>query len=171
MANTLQTTPIVSRNGRLVFFNTTDYNARLRQKYSDGEWQLKQELALHPMLLDWLPGFSGFESAPGKTWRWCSNEGVLQIHNTSQRSRKIRLEMYFATGHEQFASLSINGAGISEELQVNASPRFYSKTLEIPPGKSTIKFSSNAQRVNAPLDPRYLIFRIEDFKLTELEYN
>lgn len=167
IARALQTTPVVSRNDRLVFFSATDYNARLRQKYSDGEWQLKQDRALHPVMLDWLGGFSGLESAPGKTWRWCSSNGELHIHNTSPRPRNVTVEMYLVTGHEQFASLRISGLGISDQLQVNSTPHFYSKTLQIPPGKSVLNFTSDAQRVNAPLDPRYLVFRIEDFKLTE----
>lgn len=172
LAGALQTTPLISRNGRLVFFNAAGYNARLREQYSESEWQLRQDRALHPVMLDWLGGFSGFESAPGKTWRWSSNTGELHIHNTAQHPRNVTVEMYFATGHEQFATLSITGvgiAGISDRMQVNATPHFYSKTFQIPPGKSVLKFTSDAPRVNAPLDSRYLVFRIEDFKLTELD--
>ena len=79
--------------------------------------------------------------------------------------------MYVATGHEQFSDLTITGASLSDNLKINAHPQFYSKMIDIPPGESVIRFASNAARVNAPLDPRYLVFRIEDFKLTELEAN
>jgi len=173
LSNALATAPVVSRNGRLVFFNTTDYNARLRQKYSESEWQARQEQALHPIMLDWRGGFSGFESSPDKTktWRWSSNEGELHIHNTANRNRKIRVDLYFATGHEQLSDLTITGASLADNLKINADPKFYSKMIDIPPGESVIRFVSNAPRVNAPLDPRYLVFRVEDFKLTELEAN
>jgi len=173
VSSALGTTPVVSRNGRLVFFNTSDYNARLRQKYSESEWQARQERALHPIMLDWLGGFSGFESSPdkNKTWRWSSNEGELHIHNTANRKRRIRVDLYFATGHEQFSDLAITGASLSDNLKINANPQFYSKMIDISPGETVIRFASNAPRVNAPLDPRYLVFRIEDFKLTELEAN
>jgi phosphoglycerol transferase len=173
LSSALGTPPVISRNGRLVFFNTTDYNARLHQKYSETEWQAQQERALHPIMLDWLGGFSGFESSPDntKTWRWCSNEGELHIHNPANRNRKIRVDLYFATGHEQFSDLTITGASLSDNLKINAHPQFYSKMIDIPAGETVIRFSSNAPRVNAPLDPRYLVFRVEDFKLTELEAN
>jgi len=171
LSTALGTTPVVSRNGRLVFFNLSEYNARLRQKYSETEWQTRQERALHPIMLDWLGGFSGFESSPTTTWRWCSSEGELHIHNTANRKRRIRVDMYVATGHEQFSDLTITGASLSDNLKINAHPQFYSKMIDIPPGESVIRFASNAARVNAPLDPRYLVFRIEDFKLTELEAN
>jgi hypothetical protein len=122
-------------------------------------------------MLDWLGGFSGFVSSPTTTWRWSSNEGELHIHNNANRKRRIRVDMYVATGHEQFSDLTITGASLSDNLKINAHPQFYSKMIDIPPGESVIRFASNAARVNAPLDPRYLVFRIEDFKLTELEAN
>jgi hypothetical protein len=52
---------------------------------------------------------------------------------------------------------------------VNNKPYFYAETVIIPPGESTIRFRSAARPVNAPSDTRVLVFRIEDFKLTELD--
>jgi len=164
----LQSGPIVSDNGRLIFYNATDYSSRLRQKYSDSEWQAKQELTLHPLMLDWTGGFSGLESSPEKNWRWCSNEGELHIYNTSARARRINLEMAFVSGYEQFADMAISGL-YSDQLKTNANPTSYSKTITVPPGESVIKFASNGRRVDAPLDPRVLIFRIENFKMNVLE--
>ena len=164
----LQTEPLRSQNGRLLFYNLAGYRARLRGEYSDSEWQAKQDLSMHPLLLDWKGGFSDYETLSGRTWRWCSNEGELHLRNLSARPRTVKLEMSFATGHEQFDDLIISGL-ISEKLKVNSIPSFYSKTVTVPPGESVINFRSNAPRVDAPLDTRYLVFRVEDFKMTELE--
>jgi phosphoglycerol transferase len=168
LRDVLQIGPSISENGRLVFFPATDYNWRLRQKYSESEWQAKQELTLHPLMLDWKGGFSGLESSPEKNWRWCSNEGELHFYNTSQRARRVSLEMSFVSGYEQFDDLVISGL-ISDQLKTNATPVSYSKTITVPPGESIIKFVSNGRRIDAPLDPRVLIFRIENFKMTVLE--
>jgi hypothetical protein len=119
-------------------------------------------------MLDWKGGFSGLESGDGKTWRWCSSEGELRIYNTLERPRPVSLEMWFVSGHEQPADLFLSGL-ISEQLKVNSTPSFYSKTVTAPPGESVISFRSTAKRVDAPLDPRFLVFRIENFKLTELQ--
>jgi len=168
LSNVLQTKPLVSPNGRLLFFNLADYGRRLRDNYHDSEWQKKQELSFHPLLLDWKGGFSGLESRPDKTWRWCSSEGELRLRNTSTLPRTIKLEMSFATGYEQLDDFIISGL-ISEQLKVNNTPTFYSKTVTVPPGESVIRFRSTAKRVAAPLDTRVLVFRIEDFKMTELQ--
>jgi phosphoglycerol transferase len=167
-AAALQSQPLVSGNGRLIFFNLADYTRRLQGRYSESEWQTRQEQALHPIMLDWKGGFSNLESEDGKTWRWCSSEGDLRIHNTLPRPRTISLEMGFASGQEQPDDFFLSGL-ISEQLKVNSTPSFYSKMVTVPPGESVISFRSTAKRVDAPLDPRFLVFRVENFKLTELQ--
>ena len=168
LRNAVQVEPIESEDARLVFFKTTDYNSHLRQQYSESEWSAKQELTLHPLTIDWRGGFSGLESLPEKTWRWNSGEGELRFHNPSQKSRRVNLEMSFVTGHEEFADVSITGL-VSDQLKANANPVFYSKTVTVPPGDSVIKFACNGRRVYAPLDPRVLVFRVENFKMMVLE--
>ena len=164
----LQAKPLNSPNGRLLFFNLSDYGRTLREKYSESEWAVKKELSFHPVLLDWTGGFSGLESGPVKTWRWCSNDGELRIKNTASLPRTIKLEMAFATGYPELDDFVISGL-ISEQLKVNYQPAPYSKTITVPPGESVIHFHSAAKRIDAPLDTRFLVFRIEDFKLTEVE--
>jgi len=168
LSNLLQTAPLISSNNRLVFFNLADYGRRLRANYSDDEWKARQQTSFYPVLVDWKGGFSGLESRPGKTWRWCSSEGELVLRNTSQRPRTVKLEMSFATGYEQLDDFVITGL-ISEQLKLNSSPAFYSKTVTLPPGVSVIHFRSAAKRVDAPGDDRVLVFRVEDFKMTELQ--
>ena len=164
----LQTTPLISPNSRLVFFNLIDYGERLRQKSSSGEWEVKKDFSFHPLLLEWTGGFSELETRADKTWRWCSSEGELHLRNTAKLPRTVKLEMSFATGYEQLDELTISGL-ISDQLKVNDKPHFYLKTVTVPPGESIITFRSAAQRVNAPQDTRVLVFRIEDFKMTELQ--
>jgi phosphoglycerol transferase len=164
----LQVGPVASENGRLVFFKTTDYTSRLRQRYSESDWAAKETLTLYPVILDWRGGFSGLESMPEKTWRWSSDEGELRFHNTSQRARLVSLEMSFVSGYAEFADLIISGL-VADQLKVNVNPLFYKKTVTIPPGESSIKFTCNGRRVDAPVDPRVLVFRIENFKMTVLE--
>jgi hypothetical protein len=71
--------------------------------------------------------------------------------------------MSLVGGYDQFDDLTISGL-YSDRIKINSSPRPYSKTITVPPGESIIKFTSNGRRVDAPLDPRVLIFRIENFK-------
>jgi phosphoglycerol transferase len=160
--------PFISDDGRLAFFDMTNFNQTLREQYSQN-WAEKQDLALHPLLLDWRGGFSGLEVTSGKDWRWCSSNGELILNNTAEHPRTIKLEMLFATGQPHDDNLILSGSLISERLKINANPRSYTKTLTVPPGNQVIKFACDASRVDAPLDLRVLVFKIENFRLEELD--
>src|SRR5215213_847167 len=138
LSKLLQAEPLRSPNGRLLFFNLSDYRNRLRATYSESEWRARQDLSLHPLLVDWKGGFSDYETLPDKTWRWCSSEGELHLRNMSPRPRTVKLEMSFATGQEQLDDFIISGL-ISDQLKVNWTPSSYSKTVTVPPGESVIR--------------------------------
>jgi len=76
------------------------------------------------------------EGKPEMNWRWCSSEGELQITNFSQQTKRVVLEMSFATGHPEISNLRIDGGtSFSENLRVNAQERPYSAVLTLKPGK------------------------------------
>lgn len=161
----LNTKPIVSANNRLVFFNMTGYNQKVKAKYTDEEWVSIQYAVLHPLIQLWEKGFSLFEGKPEDNWRWCSSEGLLRIINTSKQERKVRVEMAFATGYEEFSNLLIDSRLFSENLKINNKAKLFTKEITIPPGKHDIKFLSDAKRVDALPDTRFLVFRVINFSL------
>jgi phosphoglycerol transferase len=169
LSKSIGTNRISSNSGRLAFFNLLEYSKNLRERYTEEEWLEKQELALHSLILDWRDGFSDLESSPEKTWRWCSSRGELDLYNTAARERKVVLEMSLSSAYEEFSNLTISGPLYSDQLKINMYPKFYTLTLTVPPGHHALEFVSDARRVNAPNDPRYLVFRVDDFSLRELK--
>jgi phosphoglycerol transferase len=168
LTNIVKAKPLTSQNGRLLFFNLGNYGRSLREQYSESEWETKKEFSFHPILIDWKGGFSDLETGPVKTWRWCSSQGELRIKNTARLPRTIKLEMAFATGYPELDEFIISGL-ISEQRRVNNVSSPFSATVTVPPGESIIVFRSAARRIDEPRDPRYLVFRIENFKMTELQ--
>jgi len=142
LSNVLQTTPSISANGRLVFFNLVDFGRRLRQTNSSSEWERERELSFQPVLLEWRGGFSELESRPDKTWRWCSSEGQLHLRNTSQLPRTVRFDMSFASGYAQLDDFIISGL-FSEQFKVNDKPYVYSKTVTLPRASRSSPFAAS----------------------------
>lgn len=159
--------PIASDRGRLAFFNLVEYTKRLRGQYTEAEWLERQELAQHSLIISWGGGFSDLEFAPGKSWRWCSSQGTLDLYNTAQRERQVVINMSFSTGYEELSNLTIRSPLNSEDRKINSNPSAYTLTLTLPPGHTTIEFTSDAKRVKAPGDSRYLVFRVDDFQFKE----
>lgn len=169
LTDILKTKPIVSKNNRFVFFNMTQYNNILREKFSEEKLEEIKDDVLHPVLTSWRLGFSGLEGTPENNWRWCSSKGELVLVNSSRKEKDILIEMAIFTGYKEYSNLKIEGDLLSENLNVNSDGTFFSKRFILKPGKYVIRFSSDAKRVDAPNDPRFLVFRIANFRLKELK--
>ena len=150
-----------SDNGRLVFFDLRTLESQLRQKYGE-QFAAKREEALHPLLLVWTEGCSELEGPPETPYRWCSAIGELEITNGSAQARQVRLETEISTENE--ATLWMSGL-LTEELKTRKEPTAFSRTFTIPPGKHKLHFRSDARRVLAPGDFRYLVFKLSNFKI------
>ena len=169
LTSILQTTPLVSDNKRLYFFDMTKYNNQLKSQWAPNEFAKQKDRILNPLQLEWYDGFSNLERNDGHNWRWSSSEGTLMITNPSDKERTILINTTFSTGYSDFSRLKIDGTTISENLYVNNQGYNYQKKIDLPPGKSRIKFRSDAKRIYAPGDPRYLVFHVDDFQITEIE--
>lgn len=150
-----------SDNGRLVFFDLRNLESQLRAKFGD-QFAAKREEALHPLLLVWVEGCSELEGTLDNPYRWCSAIGELEITNGSTQARQVNLETAIST--ENQATLSISGL-LNEQVKTSKEPLAFSRTFTIPPGKHRIHFRSDAQRVLAPGDFRYLVFKLSNFRI------
>jgi phosphoglycerol transferase len=168
LRGTLGIEPLVSGNNQMLFFDLGAYNSKLAQKYG-GEIGAKRQTVLNPITPEWTGGFSGLEGNDDLNWHWCSSEGELVFNNGLKEDRKLKLEMGLATSYEELANLSLDGDLISEKLKINSRPTAYSKTITIPPGHHSIRFTCDAKRADAPLDKRSLVFKVIDFRVEELK--
>ena len=67
------------------------------------------------------------------------------------------------------SNLTIESSLVNENLEINNSGYRYEREITVPPGSHAIRFSCDAERVDAPTDPRYLVFRIDDFQMVEID--
>lgn len=163
----LNTSPLVSENGRLAFFSLLSYGQSLHDQ-RPANWDVRLGEVPNPVLINWKGGFSIHEGTDAENWRWCSSQGEMHLINPSSTPRKIRLEMTLQTGQPEASTLKISGDIFKESLTVTSAARSFLKELDLPPGDHIVSFESNAERLNAPGDPRVLVFRINNFRLHEM---
>jgi phosphoglycerol transferase len=159
-------TPIISDNTRLYFFSMTEYNRNLKNNYTDTDWKINQDFILHPLETSWEKGFGKYEGTPECNWHWCSEYGEVIIDNPSNISRTVTMELLFVSGYDEMSNITINGTLFSDGVQCNVNGKYYTRELIIPPGKSILEFHSDARRLDAPNDPRVLVFRVVNFRIT-----
>jgi phosphoglycerol transferase len=156
ISSLLRSSPLVSHNQRLLFFNLTEY-----RKTISGD----PEKVLNPLIAQWRKDFSALEGSPVDNWRWCSTNGELIIENRLSRERDVVIEMGASSINEGY--LRIESRNFSEQIRISSTNTPFSKKFTIPPGEYLIRFTSTAPAVTPLPDIRLLSFRINNFKMTE----
>jgi phosphoglycerol transferase len=164
---TIRSSPLVSAGRRLLFFDLQKYRSELRGSMSPEEWARRRDAILHPLLTRWGGEFSGLEGDAAQNWRWCGSKGSLSIQNYAAAPKAVRVEMTIRLGSPDASELRIKGQAIDDTLHIGPAGSFYSKTLQVRPGGLVVHFACNGKPLLAPGDPRSLVFRIDNFKLTQ----
>lgn len=158
--------PLVA-SARLLFFSLEHYKATLRTKLSDKEWRDYQD-RLNPPFVVYESGFYPEESSPGRIWRWSRGESSLRFFNLSSRPKSLVLEARIASGYAESYSLQIISPILNKVLKINRSGIHLRETIVLPVGESEVNFRCDAPRVNAPGDPRFMVFGVENLTIREI---
>lgn len=161
--------PLASPMGDFVFFNMEKFNSLYRKKYSNQEMQTHKEAALKPPVVkvEWRQGFYPLESGASAEWRWASNTAILKVINPINTSRNVKFDMLLTTGKTGKSKLLIESDLFKDSIDISEQPLKLTKTISVPPGKHTIKFTSNAEPLDSPGDTRSLVFTVTNFQITE----
>jgi phosphoglycerol transferase len=161
--------PEVSTDNRLAFFPLTTYKQRAHADDSAGEREHRRDKALHPLLVRWGTGFWYPETAPQGTFRWCSHSGEIGIENGSQTSKwaSITLKAFAA---QPPSHLLVEGDLLSERVDLPPAGVLFLRTFKVPPGDHVIRFRSDGRPLDAPHDPRSLVWVAENTVVVEAEW-
>ena len=68
------------------------------------------------------------------------------------------------------ANLWIDGPSFTEHLHITASGEIpFRKSFTLPPGRHAITFRSDGKKLDAPMDPRSIVFRVHNFQVFWME--
>lgn len=109
--------------------------------------------------LSWGEGFSDREGSDKHIWRWAEPEGRLYVR--CRKARKVELKFFVSTGHHEPAYLEVHSDLFPvKRTLVGADAVEWTQTFDVPAGQHTITLRCDARRVDAPSDPRVMIFRV-----------
>jgi phosphoglycerol transferase len=158
---------VASADGRQAFFSLSAYAKRAQAGRTPDELRRRRELALKPVLLLWGAGFFGEERSNDTRFRWCSGSCELIIENGREVELEASLTMTLAAARPP-AELVIEGNLLSERLALLETGTPIVRTMRVPPGRHSIRLSSDGKPAIAPGDQRRLIWRAENAALEEI---
>ncbi len=151
--------------GRWVFFDLRALREKLESSLSGEERARREEVAKHPVGIEWLPSFSVLENSPEKRFRWCGRNGTIRFVNDSSGGRVIDV-----TGKlQQFSPGSFNlfaeRAGELRQFVLSVDPvEFHDRFILQPHSSEEIRMRFDGPLLIVPGETRELAFQAIDFQ-------
>ena len=155
-----------SRDGRYAWHSFEAHAAQMRSAIGEGEWMRRAEQLMRPFYLEWQRGFYPLEGGPDANHRWSDVESVLAIDNPRPQRASVRLTTRVCTGSRTPAPFVMKSTEFEYAARIGSGCLDVNVATTIPPGRTSIRFTTLAPRVNAPGDNRRLYFALHDFRLT-----
>ena len=169
ISGVLKLSPLVSANRRMAVFNLGPFANLLQERYPPEEFALRRDLARYPLLLTWGNGFHDQEGQGDSTWRWSMGQSELVLYNLSDRPLEAVLDLVVLAGGAGPSSLTVSEGGSEEAIQITGKGTPYSKKIRLPPGRHVVSLSTDARPIEAPGDPRVLVFRLASARLHRVQ--
>ena len=152
----------VSSEGRHRFYDLTALSARIDARAAGDRIAAGFDL-LHPVGETWTGGFyAGAEGDGTTTWHWARATGVLELDNPDRGARTVTVRLGLLTPGTGASTVTVAlpGATVRRLTVRGGQARPLRATLTLPPGRSAIRFSTDAPDETS--DPRDLRLRVVD---------
>jgi phosphoglycerol transferase len=143
----LSVEPIVSANGRDLFFDMRPFVERARRPYTEDQWARRQAWSRQPTTLRWGSGAYSELNDGRDRWRCFRSRGELAIVNPLDEERRVTLRFRARAYHPAPAQLTLRGELLEATISINAIPTEFSRKLVVPPGTHVLRFECDAQPV------------------------
>jgi hypothetical protein len=117
-----------------------------------------------PVSVEWGEGFSFPENGINEHWTWGAREAILEITNDTDHMITFHLLTKFCTNYYESSCLTIASSVWNETFEMIGETSEISRSIILPPGHSSIHFSSTARQVEAENLTRELVFCIFNFR-------
>ena len=161
----LETTPLESSDRRLAFYDLQPYARRFRTLFTDNNWQQAREAVLYPLGYA-FEGCSGTEGTEANNWRWCGKRAALDLKNHSAHPHTMVLQGQLLGGSGDNVHIRVDGPGFQDNLSVPQNGSHYYRRINVKPGRTLLHFASDGKQYLFPGDPRTLIMRMDNFRIT-----
>jgi len=154
--------PVISPDGRDLFFSLLAYTERQRGRYSEEEWEQRQEWYRSPVVALWGEGADREE---GEGNRWFRTPATLNLINPLQETRSVTLR--FTPGlppQEVKPNLTVAGEILHGTLPIEANGTPFALVVSVPPGTHKLRFECDGKPTRDS-NGRTLMFSLNRFEI------
>lgn len=162
---------IQGKTDYVFYLNSGNFNEHKKEVVARIFTTAQEEIAIdhftvtklvEPLSYQFTDGFYELEGTPEVNWSWCDETGILIVRNYTGEDQTVQLVANAYTGYEEISSLIIMSEDDESRYQISSAGTAVEYTFTAHPGENQISFSTDAQRVDAPDDPRSMYFRLQN---------
>jgi len=166
----LEEKPIISKQGDLVYFSLEKYYEKILSALGKEKFQeMRNDARMLPIIIWWDKNFYPEETDGQDTWRWSKKRSSFSIINGNKEKKKIILAFSAVSNYSEYSNLIISSKLFTRSLRINGVKTNFKKEIELPPGKTEVKFDTDSKKVALPNATTELYFRIFNLKINQLE--
>jgi hypothetical protein len=154
----------VSGDGKWAFYDLTGLSRHLRAR---PDYANARDDLLNPVSSRFGAGCFYAESLGAAHWRWCGHDGTLVFENPGVAARRMTLHLRIVTASSTKTFVRIDGPAAHATIASSSFGSDFSTRLDVPPGRSLLRFHSDAEPLVEPDGARLRVFRIENANLTD----
>lgn len=160
--------PLVSRNGRMAFYDLAPYAARLRRQFAAARLRALGTATVKPLDVSFA-AFYPLETAKSESWRWAARTARIELDNRASTTRTARLSTTIETGGPATVTFTLpDGSVVRRRVGNGRDKRPVSFDIAVRPGSNTVRIASDAPRVPGDAaDQRELYMRFIDPVVSE----
>jgi len=151
------------RNLRYTWYALDGFAAQQRDALGEVLWEARRKRLMRPIYLEWQRGFYPIEGTAASTLRWSDAKSVLAVDNPRDEAALARLSTRVCTGRREPAKLTIRSEEIDYSTLVTSECADIRLSFLLHPGRTFIRFATDAPPVDPPVDAHARHFRLEDF--------
>jgi hypothetical protein len=168
LSSELGVKPLVSEDGRLLFFNMTPYNQRLHLRYTKAQFRQLEADATYPLQMNFGTGFYGPEAQGANNWHWAVQRSSLDLFNPSKTPRFVNFTATAATELAKPSSLAVTyPSNITVHTTINSHGTALSAHLTLAPGHNEVRFLTDTPLAQYPPDTRQLALQLRNAMISE----
>jgi hypothetical protein len=155
LQQTTGTIPLVSPDNRFSFFDLGPYADRQRAELTPARIEALGEATIHPVRTEWTGDFGARKQEGLDSARWAFRPNVrLMLANPSDAERSTELFVKLTRKGGTAVGVTITYPdGTSERVDVPPEGVDVKRTLEIPPGSSTVRLDIEGGQISAEGSP------------------
>jgi phosphoglycerol transferase len=154
--------PLISPDGRDVFFTLLPYTERVRGRYTEEEWEERQEWYRSPVVALWG---AGADRSEGEGTRWYRSPATLNLVNPSREPRRVTLRFTpTVPPQEGRPHVTVSGEILPGAASVEPNGAPCSVVVAVPPGTHPLRFECDGKAIRDG-NGRKLVFNLAHFEV------